>query len=292
MSTNPDNTDGELLTAVTGVTGGTIVDSSPEPAQILTSLVDPRRRYAVAVTEQHGIQFNELDDTHLAPNPLRADDTRTVSETLSFLDELDRRPLTAGVSTLWGDHTKGRIVAVYNDHSAEVAGWRDDRLVLQLVADRDWAAWHAISGKWYSQAEFGDVVEDLLHTVVAPDQADLLEIIDTVRATTSAEFASKIDRHDGSQSIAYSEDVKAAAGRASRSSQLEVPKTVTLRLRPWDGHVDTLDVEAYFRLRVNGGQLALAIKLRPTDQIVREAWASVVRSVTETTGIPVLAHRS
>lgn len=291
MSTNPDNTDGELLTAVSGVTGGTIVDSSPEPAQILTSLVDPRRRYAVAVTEQHGIQFNELDDTHLAPHPRRPDVTRAVSDIDSLLAELERRPLDPAASTVWGDRHAGEVTVIYNDHAAlpGPAGWRDDRLVLSLKADRDWAAWHAISGKWFSQEDFGNTIEDLLHTITDPDQADLLEIIETIRASSSASFESRINRHDGSQVLGYTEEVKASAGRTS--GRLEVPQTLTLALRPWEGHVEVYDVPAYFRLRVQGGSLALAVKLKPTEQIVRAAWLDVTTKVVAATGVPVLAHR-
>lgn len=319
VSTNPDNTDGELLTAVTGVTGGTIVDSSPEPAQILTSLVDSRIRYAVAVTEQHGLQVNELDDTHLAPHPRRPAGVRTVADIDSLLAELDRRPLDPAASTVWGDQHAGTVTVIYNDHAAlpGPAGWRDDRLVLALKADRDWSAWHAISGKWFGQSEFGDVIEDLLHTITDPDQADLLEIIDTIRASSSASFESPVDvgplaiagwaprgrvraplpraagisinRHDGSQTLGYTEEVKASAGRSS--GRLEVPQTLTLALRPWEGHVETYDVPAYFRLRVQGGALALAVKLKPTEQIVRAAWLDVTSKVVAATGVPVLAHR-
>lgn len=267
----------------------TLIDNGPHPAEIIEGDV-PNLRYAVAVTEQHGVQVNKIDERVDQAIPQRAKGTRYVSETLSLLDELARRPLTKGKSTLWGDYTTGTVTAVYNDHSTEFGGWRDDLVTLTLSVDPDWERWHQISGKLYGQEEFGDVIEELLHTVVVPDQADLYEIINSVRATSAAQFESRIDRSDGSQALTYTEEVKASAGGKS-TGKLEVPKTVTLRLRPWEGHVETYDVEAWFRLRVNGGNLALSIKLKPTQQILRQAWADTVTKIVEHSDIPVLAYR-
>ena len=267
----------------------TLIDNGPHPAEIIEGDV-PNLRYAVAVTEQHGVQVNKIDERVDQAIPHRAKGTRYVSETLSLLDELARRPLTKGKSTLWGDYTTGTVTAVYNDHSTEFGGWRDDLVTLTLSVDPDWERWHQISGKLYGQEEFGDVIEELLHTVVVPDQADLYEIINSVRATSAAQFESRIDRSDGSQALTYTEEVKASAGGKS-TGKLEVPKTVTLRLRPWEGHVETYDVEAWFRLRVNGGNLALSIKLKPTQQILRQAWADTVTKIVGHSDIPVLAYR-
>lgn len=264
---------------------------SPAPAKVVDSEISPHRRYFTGVTEQHGLQVEEIDEESLAPTPPRAKGTRTVSEVTSLLDELTRRPLTPGVSTLWGDYEKGAVTAVYNDHSSDVPGWRDDRLVLQLALDPDWVAWHKVSGVWMGQEKLGDVLEELLHTVIAPDQADLLEVVDSIKASTKGSFESRIDRQDGSQSLTYTHEVTASAGRAS-SRKLEVPKQILLRLRPWEGHLSTYDITAMFKLSVSGGDLSLSVKLQPTQQILRTAWANLVSPIVEQTGIPVLAHRN
>lgn len=269
--------------------GVTAVATTPAPADIIETGFE-YLRYAASVTEQHGLQVRELNEHAHRQYPFRTSGARQVSELTSLLDELTRRPLTAGASTLWGDYNSGRITAIYNDDTDELPGWRDDLLHMQLVADPDWAAWAQISGKWFSQEDFGDVVEELLHTVIDPDQADLLEIINSIRATRSAEFESRIDRSTSSQHLTFSEEVRASAGGKSTGT-LEVPKTVTLRLRPWEGHVETYDIEAWFRLNVNGGHLALMIKLKPTQQILRQAWADLVTKIVAHTGIPVLAYR-
>lgn len=278
--------------ALTGLAeAGVAVTAPPHPAKILETDLD-HVKYAIAVTEDGGLAVEKLDDTQQyeaqrkAPPP-RVTGNRTVCDLDSFLSELVRRPLHDSASTLWGKATAGKLTAVYNDHDADVAGWRDDQLTLQLATDPDWAAWHQLSGKFMAQGEFGDKVEELLHTVVQPDQAELLEIIDSVRASSKGEFEASIERSNGGQKVAYSEEVTTKAGR---KGQLEVPQLITLEVRPWEGHAELYLVDAYFRLRISNGSLQLAIKLKPTAQIVRNAWSDVTTKVVAATSKPVYAQ--
>lgn len=251
MDEEPKGITGPVAAELTGI--GTAPITTPAPADIIDTDY-PFLRYATSVTEQYGLQVRELNEHAHGVHPLRTSGARQVSELMSLLDELSRRPLVQGASTLWGDYTQGRVTAVYNDDTDYTPGWRDDLLHLQLTTDPDWAAWMKVSGKWFSQVDFYDVVEELLHTVVEPDQADLLQVIDSVRG-------------------------------------MEVPKTITLRLRPWEGHVETYDIEAWFRLNVDGGHLSLMIKLKPTQQLLRAAWSDMVGKIVEHTAMPVLAYR-
>ncbi|BDY33187.1 DUF2303 family protein [Mycolicibacterium mageritense] len=282
----------EAKTGVVGtiehVAGGLV--TTPNSADI-TATNEPHTRVAVAVTEEHGLQTHRLveDEDHY-PNPWRAKGTRTVSEVDSFLAELARRPLPDTIGTLWGNAQRGHLSAIYNDHDTTdgPAGWRDDVLALTLKKDPDWVSWHDISGKYFPQYEFGDRIEELRHTISAPDQADLLEIIDSVRASTKGEFESSISRANGGQTLTYKKEISAQAGAVGRV--LEVPEHIVLSLRPWEGHPKLYEVPAYFRLNVTEGQLKLAIKLFPTNEIVRTAWGDLTQKIVDAVGKPVLAQ--
>lgn len=282
------------LSPIAGAVAGNVVNT-PHPADVLD---DPRPyvRHVVSVTEQHGLQHKtiEVPASEVTKNPFRPVGERVVADLDSFLAELDRRPL-GDAGTLWGNATAGRLTAIYNDHRCigddgdDLAGWRDDKLTLKLVEDEDWTAWHKVSGTYFTQSEFGDLVESLLHTVIDPDQADLLEIIDSVRASTSGEFESTIERANGGQTLTYKQEHNVSAGKGRR---LELPQLITLELRPWDCHPAFVVVQAYFRTRVRDGQLWLAVKLKPTRQIVRDAWAIVTGAVTAQTSKRVYAVAS
>lgn len=272
------------------------IDGAQKLAYLATDNVagiQPGIGIIAATTRDRGLQVETVDLREFVPGITASAEagTRLVTDVPSFLAELERYPIgndNFGYGTLWGDETKGRIVAVYNDHHEDGAGLRDNRLSLELRADPDWVAWHRLSGDYLSQEDFGDAIEELLHTIIAPDQADLLEVIDSIRATSKGQFSSKISRADGGQQVEFSEEVSSSAGR---NGQLEVPKTITLAIRPWEG-LQPREVEAWFRLRVVNGSLLLAVKLKPTRQILREAWSDVVGQIeTHLQGKPVLATR-
>lgn len=278
MAARSTTTSSSETAEITRLPAGVILDTVPTPT--------PYLEHVVGIDEQHGLVVHTIDEEKQQDHPRRVSGTRTVTELEGFLAELTRRPLGAD-STLWGNANRGELVAIYNDHNNEVAGWRDDQLVLKLQADADWEAWHKISGQPFTQESFGDVVEELIHTVIEPDQADLLEVIDSVRASTKGEFSSEITRANGGQKVTYNVEVDTKAGR---TKDLEVPQIIKLRLRPWEGHATYYDVEAYFRLRVDHGQLRLTVKLKPTRQIIRESWAEITTGVTSAIGKPVYAR--
>lgn len=271
-----------------------VQDNDPQKLIYLPSTdvpgIEPGIGVLAATTKESGLEVQVVDLREFIPGVTASAEagTRLVTDVPSFLAELDRYSLYPDFSTLWGDETKGRVEAIYNDHGNDGPGLRDNRLRLELRADDDWLAWHRLSGKFLSQVEFGDAVEELLHTVVDPDQADLVEVINSIRAASKGVFESSVDRSNGSQALEYRQETTATAGRASR---LEIPQTVTLALRPWEG-LDTYKVEGWFRFTTDGGRLLLAIKLKPTRTVLRTAWGDVVEQIeSHLDGKPVLATR-
>lgn len=239
-------------------------------------------RHVVTVSPDKGLQSEILDEREFLRTPLYTESERYVSEAKSFLDEIKRKPLEGSdSSTLWGVVDRGIITLIYDDHTSTKTGNRADRLTLQLQTDEDWRAWHQLSGKFIGQEQMGDYLEDLAHTIVEPTAAEMLEVVDSIRASSKGEFESKIERSSGSVKIGYSQDTTAKAGR---KGQLEVPDAILLRLRPWEGHDTFYDVPAQFRFRVREAELGLAIKLKPTRQILRQAWADLTDQIEQATG--------
>lgn len=244
-------------------------------------------RHVVAVSDEHGLQVEDLNERDLLVRPLDCASERYVSEPQSFLTEIKRKPLPGSDSaTFWGDMDRGVITLVYDDHTASTPGPRTDRLTLNLRTDEDWRAWHALSGKFMGQEQMGDYLEDLAHTIVQPSAAEMLEVVDSIRASSKGEFESTIDKSNGNVKLGYAQTATAKAGR---KGQLEVPDGILLRLRPWEGHDTFYDVPANFRFRIRDAELSLAIKLKPTRQLLRQAWADLCDLVSKETGETVLA---
>jgi hypothetical protein len=265
------------------------------PAHTITTVNDPKvdgPLYLATANGEEGLQSQVIDVRALAPAAFapRTVEPRIVTDTASFLAELTRRDLQGEYSTVWGNRQAGEITAVYNDLSPVVSNAyerRDDRLILRFVADPDWATLKkAADGQFHGQDEFGDLIESAGHLITSHPAAELMEIVDSVRASSKGAFESKIRRDTGSQHLVYSEEVSTKAG--SSTQPLEVPRTITLVARPFEDYPQ-VEVTCWLRLRINQGRLLLGLFPQPYEHKVRDAWTQVTRGIAESLGVPVYA---
>lgn len=248
--------------------------------------------YLITANGQQGLETRIIDAREQAPNafPPRKSAPRVVTDTASFLAEIDRRPLIEGRSTVWGSRQYGTVTAIYDelytDATAEYTR-RADAVVLQFVPDPDWATLlTAADGEYHGQEEFGDLVEQAGHLIVSHPAAELIEIIDSIRASSKGSFESTIKRATGSQTLSYSEEVNTTAGSVTRP--LEVPREITLSARPFEDY-PRVDVTCWLRLRITQGRLYLALIPKPYSHLVRDAWTQVTSDLAEQLGVPVYA---
>ncbi|MDO3168235.1 DUF2303 family protein [Mycobacteroides abscessus subsp. abscessus] len=248
--------------------------------------------YLITANGQQGLETRIIDAREQAPNafPPRNAAPRVVTDTASFLAEIDRRPLIEGRSTVWGSRQYGTVTAIYDELYADATAEytrRADAVVLQFVPDPDWATLlTAADGEYHGQEEFGDLVEQAGHLIVSHPAAELIEIIDSIRASSKGSFESTIKRATGSQTLSYSEEVNTTAGSVTRP--LEVPREITLSARPFEDY-PRVDVTCWLRLRITQGRLYLALIPKPYSHLVRDAWMQVTSDLAEQLGVPVYA---
>lgn len=248
--------------------------------------------YLITANGEQGLDARVIDLREQAPNafPPRNAASRVVTDTASFLAEIKRRPLIGARSTVWGNRQYGAITAIYDelysDAQSEYAR-RSDVLVLQFVPDPDWATlFKAADGKFHSQFEFGDLIESAGHLITSHPAAEIVEIVDSVRASSKGSFESSIKRATGSVNLTYSEEVSAKAGTATR--QLEVPREITLSARPFEDY-PLIEIRCWLRLDISQGQLGLALVPQPYEHLVRDAWTQVTGDLANELGVPVYA---
>lgn len=247
---------------------------------------------AIANTATAGLEGHVIDIRGEVPNafPPRAPQQRVVTDTASFLAELTRRTLAPDYSTVWGNRTAGEVTAIYNDLdplTSHAYTRRDDRLVLKFVPDPDWATLlKAADGNWHTQEDFGDLIESAGHLITSHPAAELIEIVDDIRASKSGSFQSTIKRDCGSQHLTYSEEVTTKSG--SSAKPLEVPREITLAARPFEDYPE-VPVTCWLRLRVVQGQLGLGLFPQPYQHLVRAAWLVVTNGLSDELGVPVYA---
>lgn len=228
----------------------------------------------------------------LAPydeRPERKRGSFAVHDADSFVAYVDKHGLSQ--SEVWADATQARVVGVINAHMGttgdgveDFAGWADHRVSFQATETDAWKAWASRDGQLLSQSDFAELIEERSVDIIRPSAADMLELAQTFEATIGVRFESSKLLSSGERVLEYREQVDAKAGRAGK---LEIPKDFELALIPFEG-ADRFKVTARFRYRITDGSLRVGYRLdRPAD-VKREAFLSVVQSISERVEQPVL----
>lgn len=242
----------------------------------------------VAGLGEQGITVERIDyraQLADARGPAYVDHVRTVATAASWMAEIRRRPLDPLQSTVTAYRLRDEVIAVYDDHYGDgltvtgerAPGRRLDQLRLKLERHDDLAAWLSIDGKAMDQEAFGDAIEERLHTIVEPDQADLLAVIDTLRVTSNSTAESRISRANGSQVIEMSDEHQVSAG------QLVVPEVIRFAVPVYEDGPKYV-FAAWFRVRVDRGQVRLHVKLKPIRPTLVAAWGDILNQLQEDLG--------
>lgn len=200
-----------------------------------------------------------------AGRPDRKRGTVTVNDVDSLRRYLDEQ--AGAASTVWVDIQAATLTAVIDDHEQgaegeEVAGWGEHRALLRLIPTPEWAAWTAVDGHPISQEDFADLIEERLADIAVPAGAELLEIAQTLHATTTATFKGSVRLATGASTVSYAEEVETAAG-ANR--ELVVPEKFTVAISPYYGE-PRVYLDARLRLRVREGKLT-KVKLNDPEKV-------------------------
>lgn len=236
-------------------------------------------------TAEHLARIEQMRK-HDGQDPTRKTGHAQVTDTHSFGLYVNDHQVT-GTTTLWGDRKAGRILAVFNGHTNSgdgKAGWGDHRATLGLQLTPEWVAWNQASGQLIAQEPFAEFLEDHLAEIVEPDGAALLEVATSLQAHIGATMKSAIRLDSGQVQFAYEETIEATAGKAGK---LTIPTKLTLALTPFEGG-EPYKVEARFRYRLANGTLKLGVVLDRPDDVLRAAFADVVKQVEDDTSLTVL----
>lgn len=185
-------------------------------------------------------------------------------------------------SEVWADVVGSKITAVLNAHRSADDGehaprWEDHRVAYQVKHTEAWQAWIGHDGKLMSQTDFAEHIEDRAIDIVVPSGAEMLELAQTIQATIGVSFESSKRLSSGERQLEYRETVDAKAGK---KGQLDIPETFALAVRPFEG-ADTFKVVARLRYRIDGGNLRIGYRLERPNDVLREAFLSVVATVEE-----------
>lgn len=250
-------------------------------AAIESETLDPTVIYGVTVPA--GAEHQVVDLERFLPQPRRKTGRVSLHDGESFATYVVKHKID-GATTMYADVRAQRIVAVLDDASSADAGWRGHVATLDLKRTDAWQAWVARDNQLLGQTQFAEHIEDNLADIVTPDGATMLEIAQTFQAHSNVRFESQRLLSSGQRQFVYVEDTTASAGT---KGDIEVPKELTLGLAPFEVG-ELYKVTARIRFRIDSGSLRLGYKLDRPEDILRQAFADVVKDVQQRTSENVL----
>lgn len=173
-------------------------------------------------------------------------------------------------TTLWVNRA-GALVAVLDDHEQSGPAWGHHRAECALQFTPEWKHWVERDGSWFEQMEFAEHIEAGLKEIIDPPAADMLEIAQSIEASSTAIFKRSERIDNGLVGIQYEEGQSASAGQSGR---LEIPTEFTLQLAPFIGE-DAVEMKARFRYRIKGTSLVLAYALDRPHEVIDKVIDSI-----------------
>ena len=278
----------------------TIVDTAQEAVEPKLIPTDDgvKRLYSVIVPNgaDHVIVDVEQRLTPYLARPRRKTGRVGFTDPASLVGYLAKHKMPE--TEAFADADAGTITAVINAHEgyaegdepsdspaySGLAGWGDHTATLTLRATDDWTHWTENDGKWFSQTEFAEFIEQHLPCCVSPDGATMLELAQTFKATKAVKFEQSKRLKSGETKLEYREDIEAKAG--SRGS-LDIPDEIALALAPFE-RGEAYRVTARLRYRIiNDGLLALSyVLIRPRD-VLLDAFGQSAAAIADESGVEI-----
>lgn len=258
--------------------------AAPKPldseGRFFSVIVPEGGEHEVVDIEEHLDQFREA--------PRRKQGAFTAHTGDAFILYMEKH--ATATSELWADLTNRSVTAVINAHdkAGADAGWADHTLKLQLQHTPAWAAWANLDGKWLTQVQFAELLEERFLDVVSPDAATLTEVARTFKATKSAAFESEHILSSGQVQFGYREEIDAKAGR---KGNLEIPESFTLGVAPFEGG-KPFQVLARLRFSIDDQKLRIRYVLDRPAEIIRAAFDEVVGVIGAGVAAPLYHGRT
>lgn len=242
--------------------------------------LEPGKVYAF--NTPHGVHQIDLTGPQHTGRLDRKTGTTTVRDAASFLTYYGKHHDEN--TEVYSDVEALTVTAVLDAHTTDDARFGEHRLHLQLRRTKAWQDWLKLDGQLVDQDRFANFLEDQLPYLENPDAATMLEIAQSIKATTKNEFQSSSRLQSGERKFSYVEDTKASAGA---KGDLAIPETFVIAVPPFEG-ADAYRMTARFKYRIDRGQLTLGFKLEQPEERAKAAFADVLQAIEAGVDTPIL----
>lgn len=220
--------------------------------------------------------------------PLRTQATHRFLKVDSFLEYIERFKEPNSIIYAHGEQNP-KFTAVINHYGPDTTDWGDHRAEYRCPLSSQWEAWTGQNGTAMAQAAFARFIEDNLEDIAkpdddpnAPDAATMLEVSRTLEAKNKVQFASAIRLDNGEQQFIYQEDIQGTTSKGT----IKVPEYFYIGVPAFNGG-EYYKIKARLRYRIKDAQLLMWYDLYREDNVLRDAYNSVLRHICDHVTLPV-----
>jgi uncharacterized protein YfdQ (DUF2303 family) len=222
-----------------------------------------------------GDTIHSLEEFESAP--YRIKEHRQFADVASFAEYY--KTFARGVTKLFGSLKNKSVTAIFDYHGPDAPSWATHKAELVSTVTPEWEAFRAANGKWFSQLEFAEFLEQWNHIVIDPEAAEIIEVALNLSGSTEGRFAAKINRHNGAVSMTYEEDTV--------TNQVRVPAKIAISCSPFV-HSPLVDVLVLLRFRIQEGKPKFQIVIPNAQKVEIDAILAAFVAVGDATDDKVL----
>lgn len=214
------------------------------------------------------------------PSPLRIRARPTFKTFAGWVSYVNgfKRPTTLILGE--ANTSGGSVEAALDYHGPESPSWSTHSAILQLEMSKAFSAWIQASGRWHTQVELAEFVQDNIQDITSPAAATMLEVVQKLKMTKDIQFDSSVALESGATQFAYAEKVTAKAG----DGNLEIPGGFSLGIEVFQ-HGARYEVPCRFRYRIDERKLKLRYDVINPTIIIDDAFKEVMKQIEEATHI-------
>lgn len=267
----------------------------PKNVNEVDSIINAARQQADVKTLANGSEVvvvpvgstvQTLSKAPHAPLPTRLIATRVFHDGDSFARYVGRYKQTG--SHLVADIDAGKVVAILDYPDEVFAGFTSDAQPGAIPSREHVAswpvgyseafeAWNKINGKLQPQADFLRFLEENVSDVMQPEAARILELVKDFSAVKTDRFESSKRLQNGDAALVYITETNVKQG-------LEVPQKLKFSMPIYHGE-EAHEFEAWFRYRIQSGQLLLGIEFHRIEPIKQAAFRAAVARTFDVAGL-------
>lgn len=267
-----------------------VVKDLAEIATGQKSLIIPQanRTYLFIRQKDGAVKKEEIPALHELPLPSFIAQKLELEERESFTRYV-KQYKNASSKIFGKTDLEGASFVCVLDYHEQGAERKPDRTKHIVTFDPDYspefAAWLSINRKGISQDEFLEHLRRWGYVVTNFSDADMVEMFSNLEFSTKGNFSSMVERTKGGRSLIFNEEVEGNAN--AKTKKIAVPDALKIKSEIFMGGAQ-FEYEADILYRVQHGSLKVAIELKRSHVVIRDAIKSLITDIEAETTLEVL----